>query len=194
MSRCSSPSEERQQQQFLEAEKEKGDSCDPSPIPPPSSALSYRASPYMGLSGVGCPQLLRRKISWESMPVASPTHEVKDASRSGKREIVIGSSGQDSSSHIKGSSYQGMEVGFNKIKIGASPAPSKVDKSTEVVVDDASVSSGSFDMSIQLLTASSPIQIILRAMENIEYVIREKEGGGGGGGHVCDCQLTMLES
>ena len=47
----------------------------------------------------------------------------------------------------------------------------KTDQSPEIVVEDVSTSSmstGSFDMSIQLLNTSSPPQIILKHMENPE--------------------------
>lgn len=86
--------------------------------------------------------------------------------------------GSSHSGHIsRGSSDQGVEMGSNKS--GAAPTPCKIEKSPEIVVED-SFSSSSFDASIQLLTASSPNQIILRAMEHAEYVKGKGMIGGGG--------------
>ena len=120
----------------------------------------------------GSPQILRAKSNRDEIIVTSPAREVKDQSVSyGRRkETTVGGSTQDSFPHI---SHAHQEIIDRRVEMDSnlskgSPASSKVEKSPDIVVDDASVSTSSFDTSIQLLTSSSPNQILLRVMESDE--------------------------
>ena len=98
----------------------------------------------------GSPQLRRRRSKEElSSPNPDSTHH------HGRRGHL-----EDRSLQVSRSGGAGLTRGNERSR-----------KSPEIVIDDvssSSLSTGSFDMSIQLLDISSPPQIILKAMENPE--------------------------
>lgn len=112
----------------------------------------------------GSPQVLRRMLSRDEV-LSSPNPDSREAVSVGERDTGGGSDvSTPSSTHTSGGEARG---GAGK----GSEGSIKHDKSPEIVMDDvsgSSLSTSSFDVSIQLLDATSPPQIILKAMENQE--------------------------
>ena len=120
------------------------------------------------------PRILRRKLSRDDMVSPVPAHDCKDLSFASVKKETVRRDSTLSLNPRSTSTWRSKNSARNK--------------SPEVVVEDSSCSSSSFDVSIQLLDASSPPQIVLKAMENLEYVeamefnhFMEVIGGGGGG-------------
>ena len=112
----------------------------------------------------GSPQHLKRRMSREEL--VSPNPESRGDVLSFGRVGDIGSYMSTPTSSRTGSS--GNESRYGR---GREGTPQKSDKSPEIVVDDvsgSSLSTSSFDVSIQLLNETSPPQIILKAMESQE--------------------------
>lgn len=129
-------------------------------------------SPHVGK---GSPQLLRRRLSRDEL--ASPIPESRElnfgTTPGGRRELVGGGGNQQ---HSGSNSIRKGGLGVGISKGGAKGSAStegvaRADKSPEIMVDDvsgSSLSTSSFDISIQLMDATSPPHLILRVMENIE--------------------------
>ena len=115
------------------------------------------SSPAPPISNRGSP-LLRRRLSRDELISPAPS----DASIGGRRSDV---GGMGSPRHSAGTvSIRSSGSAEGVVKSEKSPVP-------EVVVDDASESSlstSSFDVSIQLLDTTSPPHLILKAMESSE--------------------------
>lgn len=106
----------------------------------------------------GSPQLLRRRMSRDEL--TSPNPESREAFSVGGGSDVVST---PSSTH----------TGGGEARLGKSGGEGTIkhEKSPEIVTEDvsgSSMSTSSFDVSIQLLDATSPPQIILKAMENLE--------------------------
>jgi hypothetical protein len=96
---------------------------------------------------MGSPQHLRQPVCREE-EVASPNPDSREV-------LSVGRSDSGGSSHTSTTSSKGQ----------------KDEKSPEIVVDEvsgSSMSTSSFDVSIQLLNETSPPQILLKAMESLE--------------------------
>lgn len=109
----------------------------------------------------GSPQLLRRRRSRDELSSPNPESRVLFSVGGG---TDVGSLVSTPSSTRTGGGELARHGKGNEGSI-------KHEKSPEIVVDDvsgSSMSTGSFDVSIQLLDVTSPPQIILKSMENQE--------------------------